>query len=51
MSHPVSIQDATLVSKHIVKLITLTDEQILAADVDHDGVISITDSTLIQKMI
>lgn len=28
-----------------------TDEQILAADVDHDGVISITDSTLIQKMI
>lgn len=47
----VSIQDATLVSKHIVKLITLTDEQILAADVDHDGVINITDSTLIQKMI
>lgn len=46
----INIKDATTVNRHVVGLITLTDEEILAGDVNRDGKITIVDVTLIQKM-
>ena len=47
----ITIDDSTLVSKYIADIVTLTDEQLLAADADRNGVIDIEDVTLIQRHI
>lgn len=47
----VSVKDATLVQKHIVKLEFLTKYQTKVADCNSDGIISITDATNIQKIV
>lgn len=47
----IKVDDATLVSKAVVQLATLTDEQQKAADVNGDGIINIKDATLIQKYV
>ena len=46
----VNVSDATLLEEYIVKLKTLTDEQLLAGDVDRNGNINTIDVTLIQKI-
>lgn len=46
----VTVVDATLVQKYVVKLSTLTDSQIKIADVNGDGEISVADATEIQKI-
>lgn len=43
--------DVTLIQKHIADITTMTSAQIAAADVDHDGYVTINDATLIQKYI
>ena len=45
----ITVSDATLVQKHVAKLITLTDDALAAADTNKDGYITIADATLIQK--
>ncbi len=45
----VNVSDATLVQKYIVKLETLTADQIARADVDHNGTVNISDASTIQK--
>ncbi len=47
----ISIVDATLVQKYIVKIENLTDLQKKSADVTGDGTINIQDATDIQKMV
>lgn len=47
----VTVKDATLVQKDIVKLETLTDFQKKVADINSDGAISVTDATDIQKIV
>ena len=41
----------TAVQKYLVELLTLDQAQLLLADVNHDGEVSIADATLIQMMI
>lgn len=47
----VTVMDATLVQKYIVKLSTLTDSQLKIADVNGDGEITVVDATDIQKIV
>lgn len=47
----VSILDATLIQKSLVKMISLTDRQNAVADFNKDGVIDILDVTTIQKFL
>ncbi|MEE1318856.1 MAG: C1 family peptidase [Ruminococcus sp.] len=47
----VNIVDATLIQKHSIGLIELTDVTLLNADYDQNGVINVTDATAIQKAI
>ncbi len=47
----VDINDATLIQKHLVKLVILSSEQLAVADTDGDGVISVKDATQIQKYL
>lgn len=47
----VNIVDATLIQKHSIGLIELTDVPLLNADYDQNGVINVTDATAIQKAI
>lgn len=46
----VTIHDALLVAQHIVELITLTEEQLLIADVDGDGELTSEDAAQIARM-
>lgn len=46
----ITIEDATLLNKYIAKVSTLSSDQLLAADVDGNGIINIIDSSLIQKL-
>ncbi len=46
-----TIDDVTLIQKHLAKISLLTDEQLSNCDFDHDGDISINDVTSIQKYI
>ena len=46
-----TIKDATLIRKHIAKIIVMTEDQINLADTDYNSKISIADATLIQKKI
>lgn len=47
----VNISDATLIQKYIVRLESLTDEQLAKADVDHNGIVNISDASVIQKYV
>ncbi len=47
----INVKDATMILKHIVQLVTLSDETLLAADVNGDNLITVTDATLILKWI
>ncbi len=51
MDGNVTISDATEIQKYLVELVTFTDEQFLAADVNNDGEVNITDARLIQQYI
>lgn len=51
MDEKILIKDATLLQKHLAKLVTLSQQQILLADTNSDNVVNITDATRIQKHI
>lgn len=46
----ININDATLLQKHLARIIELNDFQLALADVYEDGVVNIADVTTIQKM-
>ena len=46
-----TVADATLVQKYIVKLEDFDAETMKIADVNGNGIIEITDATLIQKIV
>ena len=46
-----NIKDATLIQKHIAKLLTLSDSQLSYADCNMDNKVNIKDATYIQKKI
>ncbi len=45
----INIKDATLIQKHLAKLITLSDIEIVAGDANEDGKLNVKDATEIQK--
>lgn len=47
----VTITDATLVQRHVAKIITLQGDALKAADVNKDGQVAITDATMIQRFV
>ena len=47
----ISVQDTTLIQKHLVNLTKLEGSALAAADVDGDGSISVQDATCIQKYL
>lgn len=47
----VSVMDATLVQKNVVKLSELDNTQLFNAECDGDGTVTIADATKIQKMV
>ena len=46
-----TVQDSTMIQKYLVQIVTLNDEQLLAADFNKDGEISVSDATDLQKYI
>ena len=51
MSETIDVKDATLVMQYGVKLIDLSDEQLIIADVNNDNIVNIKDATMIQKYL
>ncbi len=47
----VTVSDAIMVQKHIVNIITLSGDSLIAADVDNSDDISVADAILIQKLV
>lgn len=47
----VAITDATLVQRHVAKIVTLQGDALKAADVNKDGQVAITDATMIQRFV
>ena len=47
----VNIKDATLIQKHLAKLVSIDDAQLLLADVDGVAGVNIKDATHLQKWI
>ncbi len=47
----ITIKDATIIQKHIAKLLTLDDVSLKLADTNNDAVVSVKDATQIQKFI
>jgi len=47
----VNIADVTAIQKHLVSIITLTEEQLKLGDVDYSGATNIKDATMIQKYL
>ena len=47
----VTINDATLIQRHLVHLETIPDERLAAADVNGDGFVTVSDATWIQKYL
>ena len=47
----ITVQDATLIQKHLAKLATIDEDVLPFIDTDGDGHISITDATYIQKVV
>lgn len=51
LNNSIGIKDATLIKKHLAKIITLDSTALTLADVDASGNCTIKDATLIQKYI
>ena len=51
MSETIDVKDTTLVMQYGVKLIDLSDEQLIIADVNNDNIVNIKDATMIQKYV
>lgn len=51
MSETIDVKDATLVMQYGVKLIDLSDEQLIIADVNNDNIVNIKHATMIQKYV
>ncbi len=47
----VNVKDATLIQKHVAKLVTLDSKQAKLADTNKDGYVSVKDATQIQKLV
>lgn len=47
----ISILDATVIQRHLAKLTTLSETQLLVADTDKDGAVTILDATVIQRFL
>lgn len=47
----INVKDATSIQKHLAKLISLNDVELLYADTTHDNKVSISDATNIQKYV
>lgn len=47
----VTMEDVTLVGQYLAEMITLSDQQMLAADANRDGHVSVRDITEIQRII
>lgn len=47
----INILDATEIQKHLAKMVTLNEQQLIIADTNHDGKINILDATQIQKFL
>lgn len=47
----IAVADATMMQRHIARVITLSENQLTAADVDGDKKLQITDVTLVQQKI
>lgn len=45
------ITDATLIQRHVAKLITLSDEALAVADTNGDGSVDVVDATVIQRTL
>lgn len=50
-SYGISIADATIIQKYIAKMVTLTDDQLILADANCDGVVDMSDVIHIQKYL
>jgi hypothetical protein len=51
VSSAITAHDAALVLQYLVKMITLTDNQLLAGDLNGDGKVNETDALIIMKMV
>ena len=47
----ISVMDATVIQRHVAKIKTLNDDQILRADTDKDKEVSVMDATTIQRLV
>ena len=47
----ITILDATVIQRHLAKLTTLSETQLLVADTDKDGAVTILDATVIQRFL
>lgn len=50
-SGEVEITDATVIQRHLISIMTLSELQKEAADFDHDGSVTVTDATFIQRLL
>lgn len=50
-SDAVNIRDVSAIQKYAGKMLTLTEDQLTAADVNGDGFVDILDATLVQKYV
>lgn len=46
-----NIRDATIIQKHLAKMVTLDENAVALADFDLNGKVNIKDATMIQKKI
>ena len=51
LDEDITVKDATIVQKYIVKLEQLDNTQLCNADCDGDGDITVADATKIQKIV
>ena len=47
----IRVTDATIIQKHIAELVTLTGADLLAADINGDGTVSVVDATILQNWL
>jgi len=47
----ITVKDATIIQKHVAKLLTLNDVQLILADANADENVSVKDATQIQKFV
>ena len=51
MNGSITSDDADLLSEYLAEMISLNDRQLLAADIDRDGLVTISDVTEIQRIV